>query len=98
MQGSHREITSRWNGPGTYRIRVAGHLDDQWASRLAGMAITVDAARGAEVITTLIGGLRDQTELAGVLNTLYEFHLRILMVELLADGGAAGDPSGGRQP
>jgi hypothetical protein len=29
----------------------------------------------------LNGQLRDQAELAGVLNTLYELHLRLLLVE-----------------
>jgi len=32
-------------------------------------------------VTELNGQLCDQAELAGVLNTLYELHLRILLVE-----------------
>ncbi len=34
-------------------------------------------------VTTLEGELSDQTALAGVLNTLYEQHLSILLVERL---------------
>jgi hypothetical protein len=31
----------------------------------------------------LVGHLREQAELAGVLNTLYELHLTLLSVEIL---------------
>ena len=34
-------------------------------------------------VTELVGKVRDQAELAGVLNTLYELHLTLLSVEHL---------------
>jgi hypothetical protein len=34
-------------------------------------------------VTTLIGRLRDQAELSGVLNSLYDLHLSILKVEMV---------------
>ena len=34
-------------------------------------------------VATLVGLMRDQAELAGVLNTLYELHLSLLSVEYL---------------
>jgi hypothetical protein len=37
------------------------------------------------VVATLVGRLKDQAELSGVLNTLYEMHLPLLSVEILSD-------------
>jgi hypothetical protein len=34
-------------------------------------------------VTELVGKVRDQAELAGLLNSLYELHLTLLSVEML---------------
>jgi len=79
--------------PGKYRIDVRGRLDDRWSDRLAGMRITTSGAEGDAPVTTLIGDLRDQAQLSGVLNSLYELHLPILLVEYLQAGnGADSEP------
>jgi hypothetical protein len=70
--------------PGKYRIRVQGFLDETWSERLAGMTITTSSQRIKGQVTMLVGQLKDQAELSGVLNTLYELHLSILSVELLS--------------
>ena len=74
-----------FHGPGNYRIRALGFLDESWSDRLSGMHITASSRgdQGHEPITTLTGQVRDQTALAGVLNTLYELHLSLLSVEYL---------------
>jgi len=66
-----------------YEIRVQGELEEAYSERLGGMRITIDRS-GARPVTTLSGALRDQAALAGVLNTLYEFHLPVLSVECLS--------------
>ena len=66
--------------PGTYRICVQGYLHESWSERLAGLRITQGNFKGQEV-TELTGQLCDQAELSGVLNSLYEWHLTILLVE-----------------
>jgi len=71
--------------PGNYRIRVQGFLDETWSERLAGMTITTSGKGSLKQVTMLIGQLKDQAELSGVLNTLYELHLPLLSVELLTD-------------
>jgi hypothetical protein len=48
------------------------------------MCITTDRS-GNRPIATLIGSLRDQAALSGVLNELYELHLPVLNVERLPD-------------
>ena len=78
--------------PGKYRIDVKGRLDDCWSDRLGGMRITLGSEDDSHV-TTLVGHLRDQAQLSGVLNSLYELHLPILLVEYLrADKGADTAP------
>ena len=69
----------------TYRIKVQGYLDKSRSDFLGGMSITTVSQEDQGVVTTLVGRLRDQAELAGVLSTLYEFHLPILSVECLKD-------------
>jgi hypothetical protein len=39
--------------------------------------------KDGEPVTELVGQVRDQAELAGVLDTLYELHLALLSVEYL---------------
>jgi hypothetical protein len=80
--------------PATYRIKVEGKLDESWSDRLGGMRITTHGRKDQTTVTTLIGRVRDQAELTGVLNSLYELHLPILSVENLAEeeGEEATDP------
>jgi len=61
--------------PGNYRICVHGFLDGSWSDRLAGLRITTSKIGDQKPVTELVGRVRDQAELAGVLNTLYELHL-----------------------
>ena len=69
--------------PATYRIEVQGHLDESWSDRLFGMRITARKRLDQTSVTTLTGRLRDQAELSGVLNSLYDLHLSILKVEVV---------------
>ena len=69
--------------PAIYRIEVEGHLDESRSDRLAGMRITARNRADQSYVTTLIGRLRDQAELSGLLNSLYDLHLSILKVEVV---------------
>jgi hypothetical protein len=72
--------------PATYQIRVQGRVDPDWDDRMAGMAISLVISQENPPVTTLEGELSDQAALAGVLNTLYELHLPILLVKCLEIG------------
>jgi len=75
-----------FGGPATYRIVVQGAISERWIDRLAGMAAsTFNPEHGVPPRTTLIGSIRDQAELSGVLETLYGLHLPILRVEKVED-------------
>jgi hypothetical protein len=83
-QNSNEKHIKLWT-PATYRIEVEGHLAESWSDRLAGMRITARKRLDQTTVTTLAGRLRDQAELSGVLNSLYDLHLSILSVEYLKD-------------
>jgi hypothetical protein len=80
--------------PATYCIQVEGHLDESWSDRLGGMRINARKRADQSTVTTLTGRLRDQAELTGVLNSLYELHLPILSVKNLTEknGEVGRDP------
>jgi hypothetical protein len=69
--------------PVTYRIRVQGRLNTKYSDELAGMTITKTSTEDDLWVTTLVGHLRDQAALSGVLNSLYEFRLPLLSVDIL---------------
>jgi len=71
--------------PAHYRIDVQGEMAEGWADVFSGMHITTQAGAGQTVITSLSGRVMDQSELAGVLNSLVEMHLPILLVEHIGD-------------
>jgi hypothetical protein len=70
-----------FGGPATYRIVVKGELGPDWSDRLGGLAVTRTEQTGNSPHTVLVGRIRDQAELNGVLETLYSLHLPILRVE-----------------
>jgi hypothetical protein len=73
-----------YDRPGTYHVCVQGAIDPSWSDRLEGMKIHLSEVEGDTRVTTLEGELSDQAALAGVLNSLYELHLPILMVMRLS--------------
>ena len=64
---------------------MVGNLAPSLSGRLADMSIESSAAGGDEgsSVTTLVGPLIDQAQLAGVLNALFERRLHLLSVEAL---------------
>ena len=68
----------------SYRIQVEGSLSDKWSDRLGGMQIAVQPRDNQKPVSTLSGQVRDQAALFGVLNSLYELHLKILSVECVS--------------
>lgn len=67
-----------------YKIIVNGVLDESWSDHYRGMQITVDRKKGKAVFSTLVGEIRDQSALSGILNALYDMHLTVISVNMLA--------------
>jgi hypothetical protein len=74
-----------FNRPGTYRIRVLGSLDESWSERLGGLRITTSSLKDQGPVTAFVGQIRDQAELSGLLNTLYDLHMTLVSVEILEE-------------
>ena len=75
----------KFEASASYRVRVQGHLDNSWSDRLGGMVLTRAFTADKQPMTILIGRLRDQAALAGVMDALYNLHLPVISVELLDD-------------
>jgi hypothetical protein len=84
----HRTVG--FNLPANYRICVKGYLDESWVERLSGFLINNQVSDGESPVSVLTGSTRDQTELIGVLNGLYEMHLPLLSVEIQDDDELEG--------
>ena len=69
--------------PAIYRITVQGLLEESWSQRMSGMQITVTGGEGPGAVTLLVGKLKDQAELNGILDTLYSLQRPVLSVECL---------------
>jgi hypothetical protein len=83
MSDSQSWKNLKFEAPASYRVRVQGHLDDSWSDRLGGMVLTRAFTANKQPMTILIGHLKDQVALSGVLNALYDLHLPVISVELL---------------
>jgi hypothetical protein len=59
-----------------YVIRVAGHLDDHWATWFAGFTIT----RNDDRTTSLNGSVADQAQLHGILAAVRDIGATLLEV------------------
>jgi hypothetical protein len=81
MASSSQEPQFTFEGPATYRIVVQGALDATYSTRLAGMTISSTQGGDGPSQTILVGPLRDQAELRGVLDSLYGLHLPVISVE-----------------
>ena len=83
MPRSVSESTYAFDRSGNYRIRVEGFLDKSWSERLDNVSISTAGQEDQKSVTVLTGLMRDQAELVGVVNTLYDLHLTLLSVEYI---------------
>jgi hypothetical protein len=70
-----------------YCIRVDGHLDQRWSDWFGGLTITHDA----DGSTSLMGAIRDQAALYGLIAKARDLGLTLLAVKRLAPGVAEND-------
>lgn len=80
----YRKALRPWS-PAHYRIEVQGVMAEGWKDIFTGMHIATRKEVDQTVITIISGQVADQSELTGVLNSLAEIHLPILLVEHLAE-------------
>jgi hypothetical protein len=75
--------------PVTYRIKVPGHVGEDWSDWIGGMEITVES-RGDGLPATTITGRLDQAALQGLLRRLYSLGLPLISVIWLREGWEDG--------
>lgn len=66
-----------------YRLRIAGVIPDGWEERLGCLRAVREEGPEPQTVTTLMGAVTDQSDLLGILNTLHELHLTLLLVEAM---------------
>ena len=65
--------------PATYRIRIAGRVNDGWSDFMSNVAQSFDQENGA-TITTITGVVADQTALHGLLECIRDLNLTLISV------------------
>ena len=65
------------NEPKIYRIRVEGHLDDEWTEWFEGMSIL----REEDGTSVLTGTVTDQSALHGLLAKIHGMALSLLSIQ-----------------
>ncbi len=81
MKNSKIQNGLQFESQAYYRIVIQGELSDSWVERLGNLKKTDTRREHGLASTTLMGLVRDQTQLNGILDTLYSLHLPILRVE-----------------
>jgi hypothetical protein len=77
---SHR----RYPTEGVYRLRMIGYLDEVVFEYFDHLTLSVSVGPDQNAITTLTCQVPDEAALMGIINTLYDFGLKILSVERLS--------------
>lgn len=79
------EKKSGFSKKAIYRIEVEGVISADWSERIRGMEVRLMQGENNKPISILTGEVADQSALAGMLKTLFEFHLSVLSVRKLRD-------------
>lgn len=76
--------TTYFSAPGFYRIEIQGDVPSNRSDLFGDMKVfTPSLSEATDKVTFLQGKVRDQSELSGILNSLYDLHLSLLSVECL---------------
>ena len=74
-----------FTGPAIYKIVIMGELEHQTAEQYWGMKITHIKNEGNKTISTMIGMIRDQSELSGIIISLHDMHITVISVNMLTE-------------
>jgi hypothetical protein len=69
-------LMHNFDEPGTYEIRVVGHLDARWSAWFDGLTLE----RAGDGTTTIQGLIADQSALHGVLQKVRDLGLELVSV------------------
>jgi hypothetical protein len=70
-------LKSEKSVPTTYEIKIQGYLSDRWADWFEGLSFTHES----DGTTTLLGPIKDQAALRGVLDHIGDLGLELISVQ-----------------
>jgi hypothetical protein len=73
-----QEPPFKFGSQSLYKMTIQGKISDSWNDQIGPLKITQEVTRSGDHKTTLLFSTKDQAELMGFLNTIYEMHLPIL--------------------
>ena len=71
----------KFDAPTSYRIIVRGVLPEDYYPYFEGMEIMRQKCEDETDNTVIMGKVKDQAALAGILTKLYDFHYSILLIQ-----------------
>ena len=74
----------KFQNPGIYRITIQGGISQRWVNQFAEYIIDQKEIDEGNFRTVLKMDIKDQSHLSGILNSLYDLHLSIIEVKILA--------------
>jgi len=75
-----------------YKIVVDGFLDESWSGTFGDMQIIVEKKKGVSTVSNLIGKIKDQSALSGILNNLHDLHFTVISVNMLTEKNSQNKP------
>ena len=72
-----------FKGPAMYCITIKGLIDQRYAGYFGDMIISTEKKEEGQTTSKLTGSIKDQADLMGVLNALYNLHLPIVSIQTL---------------
>jgi hypothetical protein len=88
------QISAVGTGPSTYEIRVAGHLDDHWATILDDLILV----RLGDGTTRLTGPIVDQAQLHGLLARIRDLGVALLTLRAVGTQETCSAARNGADP
>ena len=77
------ENITEFKGPAIYCITIKGSIDQRYAGYFGDMIISAEKKEEGQTTNKLTGSIKDQADLMGVLNALYNLHLPIVSIQSL---------------
>ena len=77
------ENITEFKGAVIYCITIKGSIDQRYAGYFGEMIISTEKKEEGQTTSKLTGSIKDQAELMGVLNGLYNLHLPIVSIKTL---------------
>lgn len=100
MPLSRKPVDIDFDGPASYRITVKGLIDNRYSQNFGGMRISTQHDSDEPNLTIFTGEVKDQAELVGIIDSIYQLHMTILSVENLSkiNGEKSSDPKQSQLP